>query len=699
MGAGADLSEAAVCCDPPPTLPEEVETALARYRAYCVRLGVDWADQHPEATAVVIASGAREAGRGLAAHGGSPDRLGAPLPDFVELGLAVSGAAPLPAGTLCLTLTGAAPDVDVRAGAPALRLSAPAVVQVVVVNDTTIPHDIDVAGWPLVVPAGKTRCAVAVTADSAPQILVDGQPVSTTPLVEQKRPCALTLEAPHVVRWSVLDARGDAWFPDNALRKYDAHGRPFFHARSARVDVPEGTVTVTATRGMDFTPSEHRFDATAPSQRVVLDPARRRDPRSTGWISADLHVHMNYSGDLVCTPTDAALMQAGECLDVMHCLAANETTSLIFDEAALHAWLGGPAPWSPPDSVAMMGVEYRNDLYGHVHAFGLDSPPSRFATGHERSDNPEDWPANDRACADLRERAAVVGYCHPVWHRHDDAVEPADIFDQADPRSVECRWLVVDAALGLVDSVDVASCADDRSAAILYRHLIGAGLRLAVTAGTDVFLSHSRARRASNPPGWSRTYAFVDGQLSAAALQEAIRRRRTFVTNGPWAELRVDGHRVGTTLDSKRGQRLEVTVDVEGPGADRVEVRDAAGVVAASDVNGPSRFRVAYDVTGPTYLVAVVTGDGGDQVLDDVATAHTSPVWVACEGRSVVHEPDVRWCLRWLDHLTLTVRTHARLPEEHQRRDIEDALAAARRFYLGQLPTAGRNPAGDSEHI
>jgi hypothetical protein len=62
---------------------------------------------------------------------------------------------------------------------------------------------------------------------------------------------------------------------------------------------------------------------------------------------------------------------------------------------------------------------------------------------------------------------------------------------------------VADAALGVVDAVEVVSCADDRGAVVLWHHLLNCGLRLAATAGTDTFLSFAHGPGvASNPPGW-----------------------------------------------------------------------------------------------------------------------------------------------------------------------------------------------------
>src|SRR6478672_12769842 len=124
---------------------------------------------------------------------------------------------------------------------------------------------------------------------------------------------------------------------------------------------------------------------------------------------------MTYSGDLGCIPTDVATRQRGEGLHLANVVAGNMQTSLVYDGELLEEFAGVDLPWSDADVVARAGVQYRNDLLGHVHALGPQAPPSRYYAGHERSDQPEDWPPNRAACAELRSLSATVGYPHPVF--------------------------------------------------------------------------------------------------------------------------------------------------------------------------------------------------------------------------------------------------------------------------------------------
>jgi hypothetical protein len=80
----------------------------------------------------------------------------------------------------------------------------------------------------------------------------------------------------------------------------------------------------------------------------------------------------------------------------------------VYDRELL-ASTAGEDLWSGDAGLARMGVEYRNDLLGHVHGLGLSAPPQRFHAGHAKSDAPDDWPPNTVACEELRALGATVG--------------------------------------------------------------------------------------------------------------------------------------------------------------------------------------------------------------------------------------------------------------------------------------------------
>lgn len=648
-------------------LPPAVIEMLARYRGLQARHGWDWGDDR-----IDMFRWARfgRLGDVFAAFGQSGDWPGAVR--------SVVGLDP-PSGIVVLRVTDA--GVDVRTGPP--RPVVPGVgVPLDVVVDSCVDRDVEavVAARAFIVPAGGAGIET-VDVDAAPPVTIDGRPVSIAAAVSPVAAGRLRLRAPSCARWSVVDAAGGAWFPPGMLRKWDVHDRPFFHADDVELDVPAAPLTITCARGLEY--GVVRRVATPAADEVTTvecDPPRLVDPTADGWYGGDLHVHLNYSGDLVCTPADAARMQRGEGLALVNLTAGNCQTSLVYDREVLEATAGADL-WADEHAVARMGVEYRNDLLGHVTALGPDAPPTRYATGHERSDHPEDWPPNRDACAELRERSAVVTYPHPVSGPFGADGSPEAFF--ANPRSVEARELVVDAALGLVDSVDLISPFDDDAGAYLYHRLLGCGLRLAATAGTDVFLSFSHGPGvASNPPGWGRVYAHLDGApLSVAAFQEAVRAGRTVATNGPWLTLSVAGHRPGAVVEARPGDRLAVTARAVGAGVDEVVIVGPDGVLARS--TGPA-VECVVDVDGPTWIAAQTRGPGTPAVLDDAARAHTTPVYVDVDGERVARARDADWCLALIDGVARLITEHGVFRPEHRERrlaDYADLLDAGRRYY------------------
>ncbi|MBE1593050.1 CehA/McbA family metallohydrolase [Nonomuraea angiospora] len=152
----------------------------------------------------------------------------------------------------------------------------------------------------------------------------------------------------------------------------------------------------------------------------------------------------------------------------------------------------------------------------------------------------------------------------------DVAFGPVDSLDVLTHASIPSTAAVYRRLIGARDRLAVTAGTD-----AVYRRLIGAGDRLAVTAGTDAMISFARSGNQSNPPGWARVYAQVEGALTARSFAAAVRAGRTFATTGPWLELSVAGHGPGHVLQAREGQRVRVTATAVGPEVAAVRIRTA----------------------------------------------------------------------------------------------------------------------------
>jgi hypothetical protein len=654
-----------MCCDPPTTalLPPQVGAMLEEYRALHAERPLEWGGEFDE-----VGRGqafARWLGPHLVFSAGDwPTTVRAALPD------------PLPPGLVVATLNPM--GVRLRTGPWPYALPGGRIeVAVLVDSRMAEPATVAVDGTEVQVAAGGVE--LVTRTGPAPWRLSVG--TASTSAGEEVAAARLRLRAGAPSRWSVVDDRGVAWFPEGALRKWDADGTPMFHGDDIELDVPAVPLTVTCGRGMEFeTVGATIMPEAGATAHVALDPPRIHDPAARGWYGGDLHVHMNYSGDLVVAPQHAAEMQLGEGLHLMHLVAGNIGTTRVYDREAFESTVGTDLPWSSGDRVARFGVEFRNDLLGHVHGLGLAGVPSRYSTGHAASDHPDDWPANTHACAELRELGATVGYTHPVFSPLSDGT-PAEAFGF--PRSVEARELVADAALGLVDSVDLLGPNDAEGTTLLYHHLLSCGLRLAATAGTDVWLSFSSGPLISNPPGWARVYADLRGApLSVAAFREAVRAGRTLATTGPWIDLGVDGRGPGDVVAGDGATALPVAVTCTGLGVESLQLVGPDGVLAESD---GAPIETTVDAAASTWLAAVARGPAHPSVPGSPVFAHTSPVHVEVQGRPVRRAASARWLLDWLDRFEELLREHGRFSTDAQRDDVLDVITRARPYYAAQL--------------
>ncbi|MFG2000771.1 CehA/McbA family metallohydrolase [Spirillospora sp. NPDC048911] len=674
-------------CDDP-TLPPEVKRALQEYRDLLAEHGPTWGEdpimyvRQMDVDAFMVDESLfwlTCVQRAAELHpGASDDELAARIAglDFQRIIRDTLGGRVLD-NLAALRVTPEGTRLDARA--QAVLDGRPIRTHLLVDSSRTEPVTVRVDDHAYEIEPGGAQ-VVAVTSASA--VSVDGAAVALGALTRPAVPARLRLRAGFPCRWTVAGENGQGWYPEGAEPNRDAGRMPYFHGDDLVVDVPAAEpLTVRVTRGMEYEIVERTVTpggGAGEETLVELVPRRLYDAAGRGWYGGDLHVHLNWAGDAVGTPAQAAALQHGEDLHVLNLVAGNVASERVYDREALEHWAGRDLPWSDATHIARMGVEYRNDLLGHLYAFGVPEPPGRYHTGFLGT---VDWPPNAAACRELRERGAIMGYSHPFHVPFGEDDPPPAALTAG--RNCSARESVADAALGLIDSLDVLNHSSIEATAVVYRHLIGAGNTLAVTAGTDTMFSFNRRGSQSSPPGWERVYARVDGPLTAESFAEAVRRGRTFATTGPFVELDVAGHGPGHTLDLAPGTRVTITVRTIGPEVTGVQVRTAEGVLAEGP---PDELTAELVVAEPTYVVAVVTGPSNPRSYHYSGSyAHTSPVYLDVGGAHVARRSDVRWCLDYLDALEERIRTHGRLDTEEQLSGHIELIDAARAVYRARL--------------
>ncbi len=368
------------------------------------------------------------------------------------------------------------------------------------------------------------------------------------------------------------------------------------------VALPPGAYGLHAGKGLEYVPVRRAFEIRAgqPTE-LALRLERFADLPRLGWWSGDDHVHVTRSDPAL----DAAIFLAAmaEDVHVVNALALGTIQETAFPQRGF----GEQGRARSGDYAIVPGQEEpRTHLLGHV--IGLD------IAGFVR--HREDYFLYDRVLRDVREQGGLTGYAH--WSSGVGR-EGARTPNQS---------AALDLADGLVDFLEVLD-ADARLRPQAYYDVLSLGFRLPATAGSDFPFGASGI-------GDQRTYVHVgEGEpFSADRWFEGLRAGRTFVSQGPLLDFRVDGALPGAVLPRSAGDRLSVRAVARGhPGVGaprRLALILFGEAVREAASDDPQRSELAVDwelpVVASCWLLALVEAHNG-------AVALSSPVYVTVGGR------------------------------------------------------------------
>jgi hypothetical protein len=173
----------------------------------------------------------------------------------------------------------------------------------------------------------------------------------------------------------------------------------------------------------------------------------------------------------------------------------------------------------------------------------------------------------------------------------------------------------------------------------IWYDILNLGFRMTPTAGTDFPCGDASV------PGRERFYTKVDGPLVYQAWLEGVRKGRTFVTNGPILEFRVNGKEIGDEFVLKKpGPVLlegRARFDPERDVVNRLEVIVNGEPVGSFPRQGDSqeiRFQLPYEIRETSWIALRATGTKMDEVgrhpslWGPTSLAHTAPIYVTIQG-------------------------------------------------------------------
>jgi Tol biopolymer transport system component len=487
-------------------------------------------------------------------------------------------------------------------------------------------------------------------------------------------------------RVSITDAAGRFYAPANAWisaddsfdrseRQVEAH---YFHAHGeVWIDVPAGAVSVDILHGF-----ERRFErrqVTASAGRIAnvavnLDEGTWSVPNAGNWVSADVHVHMNYGGEYRNTPAHLVTQAQAENLSIVNSLLVNKEQR--FPDIAYSGKQQDPA--SKPNALVVHGQEYHTSYWGHLGL--LDISGGVILPGYVGYPNTAAsslYPMNADVADIAHARGALVGYVHPF----DEYPEPI-----LKPRETLTSELPVDVALGKVDYLEILGFSDHRSTAHVWYQLLNLGFRIPAAGGTDAMANYSSLR---GPVGMNRVYARVpDGEVKPEEWMAALKAGRSFATNAPLLGFTLGGAQIGDELKFDAAQqrvrfsvRLRSIVAVE-----HVELV-CNGRVVRSFVTRKAldqgEFSGSIALTDSGWCVARASSDAGRYpVLDTYVYATTSPIYVTVAGHKPRSPGDARYFAAWIDRMTETTTAYPDWNSAAERRGVLDRLAQAKAVFV-----------------
>lgn len=439
-------------------------------------------------------------------------------------------------------------------------------------------------------------------------------------------------------------------YHDNEKRSTSYKGGPvspywkepaaYFVPRPFTIKLVPGKWRLAVARGIEYLPLFEEFTLAPGEQRqrkVVMK--RWVDMPSRGWYSGDGHVHF----PRLTRQQDEFLLTWARAEDVhlVNVLRMGDLGSTYFEQRGY----GRDFRAQSGDYVLVTGQEDPRTTLGHTIAWNLTAPvrdTSRYYVYDTMFDG-------------AHAQGALAGWAHASWPN---------------------LLLPVDAIRGKLDFFEILQF---RALGLdHYYRFLNLGATPAAAAGSDLPWG--------NTMGEVRTYAYTGRSFSADAWFDAVKRGRTFVSNGPMLEFTVNGEMPGARIEPRQNGPLHIRARAWAPEATgtpaRLEIVSNGSVIRSAEAAGAVRQQLRLDFTiraeSSQWLAARVTTTTG-------GLAHSSSVYVYPDGRRFWNRPDlpadVRYQLTALDNLETRVAVMNEKSPLPGLAEMRQRITAARQAY------------------
>ena len=377
----------------------------------------------------------------------------------------------------------------------------------------------------------------------------------------------------------------------------------YFVTEPFTITLPAGRWRLAVAKGIEYLPHVEQFEVAAGQKRSRrADLARWVDMPRQGWFSGDDHIHHPRL-----TPEhDAFLMSWAQAEDihVANILRMGDIRRTYFEQARY-----GPESRNQQGTYALVtGQEGpRTDIseQGHTIALNIRQPARDVSRYH----------LYDFMFDNVHAQGGLAGYAHPAWASEWYRRSRPNLYPTWDP--------TINVVRGKVDFFEILQF---RKLGLEdYYDFLSLGFKLTASAGSDLPWG--------NTIGEARVYAYTGPQFSVDAWFEALRRGRTFVTNGPMLSFSVDGAIPGDDLRVPADRTLHVRATAWAPPAigtpKTLEIVSNGETVRAAESKSANqrdlKLEFKLEAGQSRWIAARVRSANG-------ALAHTTPVYVNVEG-------------------------------------------------------------------
>ena len=459
-------------------------------------------------------------------------------------------------------------------------------------------------------------------------------------------------------RVQVLTSKGRFVHPAGSLLK-EGSGDPFFYSEGTfEVDVSRGNTRVIVERGTEYTPA--KVDLYAPAfGTVVADIVLERwtDLGDRGWHPGNTHIHYD---DRETRPDERLRLDPR--VEDLRMTAISILKQGDMPYASNKYSPGMLTDFSSAHHYVQCGEESRHNFrapgpygYGHVMLLNIKNIVEPITRGRMVDAFDPDYPPLSYVCDDTRRQGGIVIWCH--------------------------NGLGIEAPVaGVLGKLDAFNLFDDYwmdPEYDVYYQMLNAGIRMPVSTGSDWYVCNG-----------NRVYAYTGKAFEYESWLDALKKGRTFISNGPVLELNVQGNIPGAEIEAQVGDKVSAMATWESHyPVSHVEILfNGKSVATEFFPDGLKNGQIEVDVptSSDGWIAARISTDVRDSYHHPVF-AHTSPVYIntgldspemsiAARGFSETIERNLEW-----------VMSRGKFYTDHQRREVSDLHKAGQELFNNMI--------------